>query len=91
MLVVLVFLTAAYQLLDEMPTRETGEVKSSYSRCEVTLSIYTSYQTQSVLGQVRLIQATKQVALHHFGWALAGLGQAYGPSRPQPWYQTCPK
>jgi hypothetical protein len=33
-------------------------------------------QTQSVLGLVRLVQGTKQGALHRFGPAVAGLGLA---------------
>ena len=60
---VLVFLAAAYQLLNEMPTRERGEVTLPYFRCKMTISIYTSHQTQSLLGQVHLLQVTKQVGL----------------------------
>jgi hypothetical protein len=49
-LFVLVFLAAAYQLLDEMLRRETGEVTSPYAWSEMILSIHTSYQISTGFG-----------------------------------------
>ena len=51
---VLVFLAAAYQPLDGMPTRVRREVTPPIPDTRVTISIHASYQTQSLLGQIRL-------------------------------------
>jgi hypothetical protein len=42
------------------------------------------YQTHSHLGLVRLVEATKQVALHQLGQALAGLG----PEKARDWFPS---
>jgi hypothetical protein len=76
---VLVFLAAAYQPLDGMPTRVRREVTPPIPNTRVTISIHASYQAQSLLDQVRLVQATKHGALHQFGQGVAGLGLAVGP------------
>jgi hypothetical protein len=54
---VLVFLAAAYQPLDGMPTRVRREVTPPIPNTRVIISIHASYQAQSLLGQVR--HATK--------------------------------
>jgi hypothetical protein len=81
-------LAGAYQPLGGMPTRVRREVTPPIPDMRVTISVHASHQTQSLLGQVRLVQATKHDVLHQ---AMAGLNLAVGPGWFQAAYQTDPR
>jgi hypothetical protein len=54
-----------------MPTRDIEKVVPPYSKYEGNHIHLYILSIQSLEGQVCLVHATKQVALHHFGQSLA--------------------